>query len=41
MALLQENESPERLLYRADQAAYKAKKAGGDRIVWAEEKEIK
>ena len=41
LALLQENESPERLLYRADQAAYKAKKAGGDRIVWAEEKEIK
>ena len=41
LALLQENESPERLLYRADQAAYKAKKAGGDRIVWAEEEEIK
>ncbi|WP_457572361.1 diguanylate cyclase [Desulfovulcanus sp.] len=37
LALLQENESPESLLYRADQAAYKAKKAGGDRIVWAEE----
>jgi diguanylate cyclase (GGDEF)-like protein len=41
LALLQENESPERLLYRADQAAYTAKNNGGDRIIWAEEKENK